>query len=84
MHDIVIEMNSTLDKQTVESILKQFVEQQTGKAVSKIEATVNDNKFTGFFITYQSETPDASRLNKLDKPKKPVVIDRTFKPMVYD
>ena len=53
MHDIVIEMNSTLDKHTVESILKQFVEKQTGKKVSKIEATVNDNKFTGFFVTYR-------------------------------
>jgi hypothetical protein len=82
MHDIVIEMNSTLDKQTVENILKQFVEQQTGKSVSKIEATVNDNKFTGFHITYNSETPDVPSINNLER-KHPVIIDKTFKPMIY-
>jgi hypothetical protein len=84
MHDITIDMHSTLDQKTVEAIITQFVEAHTGKTVSKIEATVNDNKFTGVNITYHSETPNISSINKIDKPKKPVIIDRTFKPMVYD
>ena len=80
MHEIVIDMYSTLDQKTVEAIIKQFVETRTGKTVSKIEATVNDNKFTGFSITYHSEKPTINT----EKAKKPVVIDRSFKPMVYD
>jgi len=82
MSDIVIQMNSTLDKQTVEEIVKQFVEKQTGKAVDKIEAKMNENSFVGFLVTYESETPNLS--NKYDRPKKPIVIDTTFKPVVYD
>jgi hypothetical protein len=82
MSDIVIQMNSTLDKQTVEEIVKQFVEKQTGKAVDKIEAKMNENLFVGFTITYVSETSNLS--TKYDRPKKPIVIDTTFKPMVYD
>ena len=84
MHDITIEMFSTLDKHTVENILKQFVEERTGKTVSKIEATVKDNTFTGFSVKYHSETPEQPTLNNQDKHKKPVKIDKTFKPAIYD
>jgi hypothetical protein len=80
MHDIVIDMHSTLDEKTVEAIIRQFVEHQTGKTVSKIETSVKDNKFTGVSITYHSEKPTINT----EKAKKPVVIDRSFKPMVYD
>jgi predicted deacylase len=80
MHDIVIDMHSTLDEKTVEAIVKQFVETKTGKAVSKIEISVKDNKFTGVSITYHSEKPTLNT----EKAKQPVVIDRSFKPMIYD
>lgn len=82
MHDITIEMFSTLDKHIVEAIIKQFVEKRTGKNVSKIEATVKDNIFTGFSIKYNSEIPEQPLLNTNDR--KPVVIDKTFKLMVFD
>lgn len=84
MHDIVIDMNSILDKHTVESIIKQFVEERTGKTVSKIEATVKDNNFTGFSISYHSETPEQPALNNQDMHKQPVKIDKSFKPMIYN
>ncbi len=80
MHDIVIDMHSTLDEKTVEAIVKQFVETKTGKAVSKIETSVKDNKFTGVSITYHSEKPTLNT----EKARQPVVIDRSFKPMIYD
>ena len=80
MDDIVIDMHSTLDNYTVESIIKKFVEERTGKTVSKIEATVNDNKFTGFSISYHSEIPTINT----QYVKKVTVIDKTFKPMIYD
>ena len=79
MHEIVIDMHSTLDEKTVEAIIKQFVEARTSKTVSKIETSVKDNKFTGVSITYQSEKP----ILNTEKEKTPVVLDRSFKPMIY-
>lgn len=84
MHDIVIDLKSTIDKETVESIIKQFVEERTGKSISKIQAIVKDNNFIGFSITYDSEIPEAPVLNTNGMHKKPVVIDKTFKLMVFD
>ena len=80
MHEIVIDMHSTLDEKTVEAIIKQFVETRTGKTVSTIETSVKDNKFTGVSITYHSEKPTLNT----EKAKHPVVIDMSFKPTVYD
>lgn len=84
MHDITIELRSNIDKETVESIIKQFVEERTGKSINKIQATVKDNNFTGFSITYYSETPESPALNTNGVQKKPVAIDKTFKLMVFD
>jgi hypothetical protein len=80
MHEIIIDMHSTLDEKTVEAIIKQFIEARTGKTVSKIETSVKDNKFTGVSITYHSEKPTLNT----ESVKKFTVIDRSFKPMVYD
>lgn len=84
MHDIVIELSSSLPKDVVESIIKQYVEERTGKSVSKIEAKVKDNSFVGFSIKYNSEVPEQSLINTDGKHKKPVVIDKTFREMVFD
>jgi hypothetical protein len=84
MHNIVIDLKSTIDKEIVESIIKQFVEERTGKSISKVEAIVKDNNFTGFSITYYSETPVEPTINTSGMHKKPVVIDKTFKLMVFD
>jgi hypothetical protein len=84
MHDITIELRSTIDKETVESIIKQFVEERTGKSINTIQATVKDNNFIGFSITYDSEIPEVPVLNTNGMHKKPVVIDKTFKLMVFD
>jgi len=81
MHDITIDMNSTLDSHTVENIVKQYVENRTGKTVAKVESMVIDHVFTGVAITYHSEKPVIDDQTK--NHKTPHIIDRTFKPVVY-
>lgn len=84
MDDIVIESSSILKKELVESILKQYVEDKTGKTVQKITATIKDNQFTGFSVLYNSEIPEITVINNLEKPKKPIKIDTTFRPWVIE
>jgi hypothetical protein len=83
MEDILINMNSVLKLEQVQEILKDYIEEKTGKQVLKIEATVKDNVFTGFNVKYHSEMPEFTELNKNNGHLKPVKIDKTFKPMVF-
>jgi hypothetical protein len=81
MHEITIDMNSTLDSHTVENIVKQYVENRTGKIVAKVESMVIDHVFTGVAVTYHSEKPAIDDQTK--NHKTPHVVDKTFKLVVY-
>lgn len=82
MEDILINMNSVLKLEQVQEILKDYIEEKTGKQVSKIDAVIKDNALTGFNVKYQSEIPEFKEINNSGHTK-PVKIDKTFKPMIY-
>ena len=84
MDDIIIESNSNLNKQFVETILKEYIEDKTGKTVQKITAKIKDNEFMGFSVLYNNEIPEVPILNNHEKPKKPIKIDTTFRPWVIE
>jgi hypothetical protein len=84
MDDIIIESNSTLNKQFVETILKEYIEDKTGKTVQKITAKIKDNEFMGFSVLYSNQISEQPTINNREKPKKPIKIDTTFKEWVID
>lgn len=83
MEDILINMNSVLKLEQVQEILKDYIEEKTGKQVLKIDAAIKDNTLTGFNVKYHSEIPELTEINKNNGHPKPAKIDKTFKPMVY-
>jgi hypothetical protein len=85
MSDIVITSTSNLDKELVEDILKDYVEEKTGKFVDSLRANIVDGNFVGFIVKYEDEIPEEVVINnKEEKPKRNIKIDTTFRPWVIE
>lgn len=85
MSEIVITSTSTLDKELVEDILKEYVEEKTGRFVDFVYANIVDGTFVGFIVKYEDEIPEEVIINnKEEKPKRNIKIDKSFRPWIIE
>lgn len=85
MSEIVITSTSNLDKELVEDILKDYVEEKTGRFVDSLHANIVDGNFVGFVVNYEDEIPEEVVINnKEEKPKRNIKIDKSFRPWIIE
>lgn len=63
-HNIEIEMSASINEIMVENIIRNAVEEQTGRTVQTITPTYNGTKFTGYSIIFVPDYPYTYKSSK--------------------
>ena len=59
--DIDIEMTATIDSAMAMQMIKEVVEQQTGKTVTNIEPKYNGQSLNGFHVTFDPNSAPTTK-----------------------
>jgi|688.fasta_scaffold201973_6 hypothetical protein len=79
-----LEMSADISVKVIEEMISNLVAEQTGKTVDKIEHVYDQNNdLTGMKVFFQSEQAELVS-NSADQLKKPKIIDKKWKPFVWD
>lgn len=77
-------MSADISAQVLEEMICNLVQDQTGKTIHRSEFIYDkDGKFNGMKVFFENEQAELVS-NSKEKPKRPVVIDRKFRPCTWD
>ena len=77
-------MSADISASVLQEMICNLVQNQTGKAVDKAEFVYDENKqFAGMKVFFVNEQAELVNTNT-DQPKKNKLIDKKFKPFVWE
>lgn len=76
--------SADISAKVLQEMICNLVEEQTGKIVHKAEFVYDDhNQFTGMKVFFENEQAELFS-NKTEQPKKPKIIDKKWKPFIWE
>jgi uncharacterized protein (UPF0335 family) len=76
-YNFELAMSTYVSPTVVEEMIKQIVEDQTGKSIESIQVNYNDTQFNGFDVKFVPE------IGKPNKPETTNLFDKNFKLTIW-
>ena len=67
----------------VKEMVCNLVQEQTGKNIANVEVVIEENQFKGFKLMFDTEQAELVS-NTVEQPKKPKIIDKKWKPFIWE
>jgi hypothetical protein len=67
----------------VKEMVCNLVQEQTGKNIANVEVVIEENQFKGFKLMFDTEHAELVS-NTVEQPKKPKIIDKKWKPFIWE
>jgi hypothetical protein len=67
----------------VKEMVCNLVQEQTGKNIANVEVVIEENQFKGFKLMFDTEQAELVS-NTVEQPKKSKIIDKKWKPFIWE